>query len=104
QVDHQAEDGQRLGPRGAAVAAHSRRRGDRVRRRAFITLLGGAVAAWPLAAGAQEPEPVRRIGVLLSLSADDPQGQARLKAFVLGLQPWGWAQVRNLALQARRGA
>jgi putative ABC transport system substrate-binding protein len=75
-----------------------------VRRRAFITLLGGAVAAWPLAAGAQEPEPVRRIGVLLSLSADDPQGQARLKAFVLGLQQLGWTQGRNLRIEARWSA
>ena len=53
-------------------------------RRAFITLLGGA-AAWPLAARAQQPERMRRIGVLMS-PADDPEGQARIAAFLQGLQ------------------
>ena len=71
-----------------------------MRRRAFITLLGGA-AACPLAVRAQQAERVRRIGVLLSLSADDPQGQARLMAFVQGLQQLGWTDGRNMRIDAR---
>jgi putative ABC transport system substrate-binding protein len=74
-----------------------------IRRREFITLLGGAVA-WPLAARAQQPDRVRRVGVLLSLSADDPQGQARLTAFVQGLQQLGWTDGRNMRIDARWSA
>jgi putative ABC transport system substrate-binding protein len=66
------------------------------RRRQFITLLGSAAAAWPLAARAQQPERMRRIGVLMSLAVDDPEGQARLTAFLQSLQELGWADGRNI--------
>jgi putative tryptophan/tyrosine transport system substrate-binding protein len=58
-------------------------------RREFITLVGGAAAAWPLAAGAQQPDGMRRIGVLSSLAVDDPEDQSRLTAFVQGLREIG---------------
>src|SRR5262249_48878002 len=73
------------------------------KRREFTTLLGGA-AAWPLAARAQQGERVRRIGVLLNLAADDPEGQARIAAFHQGLQEWGWALGRNARIDVRWGA
>jgi ABC-type uncharacterized transport system substrate-binding protein len=73
-------------------------------RRKFVTLLGGAAAAWPLAAGAQQLERVRRIGVLLNLAADDPMGQARVAAFVQGLQAAGWSDGRNVQIDTRWAA
>ena len=57
-----------------------------IRRREFMALLGGAAAAWPLAARAQQPERMRRIGVLMSGSADDPAALAQISAFAQGLQ------------------
>jgi putative ABC transport system substrate-binding protein len=76
-----------------------------MRRREFITLLGGAAAAWPLAASAQQPEQrVRRIGVLMTTAADDPEGQARFAAFVQGLQQSGWTDGRNVRIDTRWGA
>src|SRR5262245_64094007 len=72
-----------------------------VKRRAFITLLGGAAAAWPLAARAQQGERIRRIGVLHSLAAGDTEGQARLTAFVQGLQELGWTDGRNVRIDYR---
>ena len=69
-----------------------------MKRREFITLLGGAAAAWPLAARAQQRERMRRIGVLMSLAADDPEGQARVAAFVQGLQQLGWTVGRNVRI------
>jgi putative tryptophan/tyrosine transport system substrate-binding protein len=71
-------------------------------RRAFITLLGGA-AAWPLAARAQQPDRMRRIGVLMSV-ADGPEGKARLGAFLEGLQQLGWTDGRNVRIDQRWGA
>ena len=76
--------------------------GDRVmRRRDFITLLAGA-AAWPLAAGAQQPERVRRLGVLMGYAENDPQAQAEITAFRQGLQRLGWTG-RNLRIAYRWG-
>jgi putative tryptophan/tyrosine transport system substrate-binding protein len=74
-----------------------------MRRREFITLLGDAAVAWPLVARAQQPEQMRRIGVLVAL-ADDPEGQARIAAFLQGLQQLGWADGRNLQINMRWGA
>jgi putative tryptophan/tyrosine transport system substrate-binding protein len=72
-----------------------------VKRREFITLLGGAAAAWPLAARAQQREKMRRIGVLSSVAADDPEVQARMAAFHQGLQETGWVVGRNLRIEYR---
>ena len=72
-----------------------------MKRRAFITLLGGATAAWPLAARAQQSERVRRIGVLMSTAADDPETQARVVAFAQELQRLGWTDGRNVRLDIR---
>jgi putative ABC transport system substrate-binding protein len=71
-----------------------------MRRREFITLLGGA-AAWPLAARAQQPERMRRIGVLIGLLEGDPEGQERLGAFRKGLLELGWVQGRNIQIEYR---
>jgi putative tryptophan/tyrosine transport system substrate-binding protein len=72
-----------------------------VNRRTFITLLGGAPAAWPLAVRAQQPERMRRIGVLMRGSAEDPDEQARLTAFLQGLQEWGWSDGHNVRIDVR---
>src|SRR5262245_24010091 len=73
-----------------------------MRRREFITLLGGGVAAgWPLAAQAQQRERLRRIGVLMTLAADDPESPARLAAFLQGLQELGWVDGRNMRVDYR---
>jgi len=71
-----------------------------MKRREFITLLGGA-AAWPLAARAQPPERMRRIGVLMNVEADEPVGQPRIAAFVEGLQQLGWTDGRNVRIDTR---
>jgi putative ABC transport system substrate-binding protein len=71
-------------------------------RREFITLLGGAAVAWPLAAGAQQGERMRRIGLLMGV-ADDQEGQARLAALKRGLQELGWTDGRNIQIEARFG-
>ena len=72
-----------------------------IRRRAFITLLGGAAASWPPAARAQKPEQMRRIGVLMPLPADDAQAQVRSAAFLQGLQAAGWEIGRNIRIDTR---
>src|SRR5262245_52414613 len=70
----------------------------KLKRREFITLLGGA-AAWPLAAGAQQGDRVRRIGVLMPAAADDRDAQDRLAAFLQGLQQSGWSVGRNVRIE-----
>ena len=73
-----------------------------MRRREFITLLGGAAAAtWPSAARAQQGEQVRRVGVLMHLAADDREAQARNGAFMQGLEALGWRVGRNLLIEYR---
>src|SRR5262249_26240814 len=69
-------------------------------RREFITLLGGA-AAWPLVAQAQQPERMRRVGVLMHTAAAEPEAQARLAAFLQGLQEAGWEVSRNIRVDTR---
>jgi putative ABC transport system substrate-binding protein len=74
-----------------------------VNRRSFITLLGGATAAWPLAARAQQPEPMRRIDVLMLYPENDPEGQRRATAFREGLQKLGWVVGRNVQIDFQWG-
>src|SRR5712691_10828176 len=73
-------------------------------RRKFIAVLGGAAAAWPLAARAQQSDRMRRIGVLMSASENDPEFQVFLAAFREGLQKLGWAEGRNIRIDTRWGA
>ena len=74
-----------------------------MKRREFITLLGGA-AAWPLAARAQQPHPMRRIGVLTAFTANDQESQARIAAFQQGLQKLGWTDGSNVRIDTRWAA
>ena len=75
-----------------------------MKRREFISLLGGAAAAWPMAARGQQPERMRRIGVLINLTADDPQSQARIAVLLNGLQQFGWAEGLNIRIDYRWGS
>ncbi len=72
-----------------------------MKRREFITLLGGAAAAWPFSARAQQVERVRRIGVAMSTAEDDAESKARIAAFLQGLQQLGWADGRNVRIDTR---
>src|SRR6266511_4046468 len=99
----QPQDRQGARPRHAGNRAGPRRRGDRMRRREFITLIGGAAVAWPFAARAQQSERVRRIGLLMA-AADDSEGQARVTALKQGLQELGWTDGRNIQIETRFGA
>ena len=75
-----------------------------MKRRTFISLLGGAAAAWPLAARAQQGERTRRIGLFTNLAADDPESQARNAAFLQALQELGWTNGANVRIDFRFGA
>jgi putative ABC transport system substrate-binding protein len=72
-----------------------------MKRREFITLLGGAAATWPVVARGQQPERMRRIGVLGGVSDDDAEGRARQTAFRQALQNLGWVEGRNIQLDYR---
>jgi putative ABC transport system substrate-binding protein len=74
-----------------------------MQRREFITLLGGAAATWPLAARAQQGDRMRRLGVLMSVAEDDPEGRAQLAGFMQGLAALGWTDGRNLRMEVRWG-
>src|SRR5262245_32589474 len=74
-----------------------------MKRREFITLIGGVAATWPLVARAQA-ERMRRIGLLIPFAEDNPVGQARLAAFLQGLQQLGWADGSNVRIDTRWGA
>src|SRR5262249_35151550 len=99
-ASRQSQDRESAWPHHPGAVPAARRRGDRMRRREFITLLGGA-AAWPLAARAQQPERVRRVGVLVPGAADDPVWQARVGAFLQALALLGWTIGRNVQLDIR---
>jgi putative tryptophan/tyrosine transport system substrate-binding protein len=75
-----------------------------MQRREFITLLGGAAVAWPRAVRAQQADRMRRVGVLESRAADDPEGKARLAVFAQGLQELGWTDGRNVRIDYRWAA
>jgi putative tryptophan/tyrosine transport system substrate-binding protein len=72
-----------------------------MKRREFISLLGGTTAAWPLVARAQQPDRMRRIGVLMGGAESDPVNQTRLAAFLDGLQQLGWTDGRNVRIDIR---
>src|SRR5262249_41120800 len=100
----QLEDRDGARPQNLRQSPHPRRRGDRVKRRNFIALLGGAAAAWPLVARAQKTDRIRRIGVLMNTTAEDPLGQAGSAAFAQGLQQLGWEVGFNVRVDTRWGA
>src|SRR5262245_39747755 len=75
--------------------------GATMRRRQFIKLIAGSAASWPFAAHAQQPDRMRRIGVLMSLTADDAEAQARLAAFVRGLRDLGRVEGRDVRIDVR---
>jgi putative ABC transport system substrate-binding protein len=74
-----------------------------MRRRDFITLVGGSALAWPLALRAQQSGQMRRLGVLMPYARDNSESQARIAAFVQGLQKLGWTEGRNLQIEYRWG-
>ena len=75
-----------------------------MRRREFITLLGGAAAAWPIAVRAQQRERVRQIGVLMPGANSDLEEQLRLRTFQNGLRGLGWAEGHNIQIDIRKAA
>ena len=83
------------------VGCSPRRQGRPMRRRDFITLVGGAAATWPLAARAQQPERMRRVGVLMGYPENDLEGPASFAAFREGLEKLGWVKGRNIRFDTR---
>src|SRR6516225_5608213 len=74
-----------------------------MKRREFITLLGGAAVAWPVTARAQQAERMRRIGVLMAFDENDPEGKRRYSAITQALADLGWADGRNVRMDLRWG-
>src|SRR5262245_60849936 len=74
-----------------------------LKRREFMSLLGGAAAVWPMVAWAQRPERLPRIGVLMGFAADDLEGRTRLRAFLQALQQFGWTDSSNVQIDIRWG-
>jgi putative ABC transport system substrate-binding protein len=72
-----------------------------MQRREFITLIGGAAVAWPLTVRAQQPDRMRRIGVLMAYAEDDPQGIVRVAKFRQELERLGWSEARNVRIDYR---
>ena len=97
----QSQDRESDRPRCADSDPAACHRGDRMKRRKFLGMLGGAAAVWPLAGRAQQAERMRRIGVLLPAAADDPEYQARVAAFHQGLALLGWTIGRNVRIDTR---
>src|SRR5262245_39939530 len=83
-------------------ATMPRHLGGRMRRREFITLLASA-AAWPFMAGAQQPDGMRRVAILMNRAADDAEGEARLAAFKGAMEQLGWSDGRNMQIAIRWG-
>src|SRR5262249_42594292 len=102
-IRHQSGDRASARVRSPADATRARRRGDRMRRRDFITLIGGAAVAWPLAASAQQRERMRSVGVLTPFAAHNTEGQNRVTAFAQALQQLGWSVGQNARLHYRWG-
>src|SRR5262249_35832408 len=101
---HQSQDRQGAWPRNPGHVARPRRRGDRVRRRDFITLLGGAAIVWPLTARAQQGERMRRVGVLVgTYGQTDREGQDRIAVFLDTFRKLGWSDGRNVRIDYRWG-
>src|SRR5947207_13819357 len=75
-----------------------------MRRRDFVRAIVGSATAWPLTLRAQQTDPIRRIGMIFSLAATDPESQQRKKAFEQGLQEFGWTDGRNVRIEYRYGA
>jgi len=72
-----------------------------MRRRDFIKVIAGSAATWPFTARAQQSERIRRIGVLMPFAIDNPEGQARITAFLQELRQLGWTEGRNLQIEYR---
>src|SRR5262250_1691366 len=97
---HQSQDRQVARPPNSRQAACARRRGDRVKRREFITLLGGA-AAWPLAARAQQQREQRRVGVVIGFTESDPEAGVQISTFRQELRRLGWIEEQNIRIDYR---